>query len=227
MQNENFIATFIALCLLTFYSINIYNLAKTKHERNRRKAQTKTQPSQETPSPKSLSFTLVIIGTSIFWLESITYPIIVYAGFSSLLNVYPLQLSIPNATAIQSLGIILTSIGYFLFIWSILARGKYATSWEVSQNHKLVTWGPYRYVRHPSYLAYFLLFFGLFLMTINILTLPCLIAIPGYYKVAEKEEEMLLERFSEEYREYQRKTGRFLPHILRKETANFENASNY
>lgn len=216
MQNEKFIATFIALCLLAFYSVNIYNLAKTRHERNKRKAQTQTQPSRETNPPENFSLTLVIIGTLIFWLESITYPIIVYAGFSSLLNIYLLQLSPPNIAIIQSLGVTLTLTGYFLFIWSILARGKYATSWQMPQNQKLVTWGPYRYLRHPSYLAYFLLFFGLFLMTFNVLTLPCLIAIPGYFKVAEKEEEMLIERFGEEYKEYQRKTGRFFPRIYKK-----------
>jgi len=50
----------------------------------------------------------------------------------------------------------------------------------------------------------------------NILALPCLIAIPGYFKIVEKEENMLIERFGDEYKEYQRKTGRFLPYIFRK-----------
>jgi protein-S-isoprenylcysteine O-methyltransferase Ste14 len=211
MQNENIIAAFIALCLLIFYSLNIYNLAKTKYKR---KAQ--IQPSPKVHPPDSFSLALVTVGTLIFWLESITYPLLVFTGFSSLLDVYPLQLSLPNSALLQYFGVTLTTIGYSLFVWSILARGRYATSWDMPQNHKLVTWGPYRYVRHPAYLAYFILYFGLFLMLQNILALPCLIAIPGYFKIVEKEENMLIERFGDEYKEYQRKTGRFLPYIFRK-----------
>lgn len=108
---------------------------------------------------------------------------------------------------------ILTFFGYFIFLWSVFARGRYATTWKMLENHKLVTWGPYRYVRHPSYLAYFLMFFGLFLILLNLLALLPLIAIPGYIKIVEYEEKLLIKRFDEKYIEYQRKTGKFIPKI--------------
>ncbi|MGC8999054.1 MAG: methyltransferase family protein [Candidatus Bathyarchaeia archaeon] len=79
------------------------------------------------------------------------------------------------------------------------------------ENHKLVTWGPCRYVRHPSYLAYLILFIGLSLTLLNIVALIPLIAIPGYIQIASIEEELLIKRFGKEYQQYQQTTGKFLP----------------
>jgi protein-S-isoprenylcysteine O-methyltransferase Ste14 len=114
---------------------------------------------------------------------------------------------------IQILGLLLTFFGYFLFVWSVVSRGRYAVSWGMSENHKLVTWGPYRYVRHPSYLGYFLMFLGFFLYWTNMFTLIPLVAIPGYYWVTFDEERLLTQRFGDEYAEYQKKTGRFIPKL--------------
>jgi protein-S-isoprenylcysteine O-methyltransferase Ste14 len=109
------------------------------------------------------------------------------------------------------IGVALETIGYFLFLWSVFERGRYATSWEMYEDHKLVTSGPYHYVRHPSYLAYFLLFFGLFFLLLNLVALIPLVAIPGYVRITKYEEQLLVERFGSEYVEYQERTGRFLP----------------
>ena len=107
----------------------------------------------------------------------------------------------------------MTAFGYFLYIWSVLARGQYATSWAMPEDQKLVTWGPYRYVRHPSYLAYFILFIGLFLILLNLIALVPLIAVPGYVHIATVEEELLIRRFGEEYIAYRDATGKIFPKI--------------
>ena len=75
-------------------------------------------------------------------------------------------------------------------------------------------------VRHPSYLSYFIMFFGLFLLWPNILTVLTIFAIPGYVKITGYEEEMLIKRFGDEYRNYQRKVGKFLPRIRRAKNTN-------
>ena len=79
--------------------------------------------------------------------------------------------------------------------------------------HRLVTWGPYRHIRHPSYTGYFLMFIGLPLLTQSpVYTLP-LMAVPGYRHVVEAEERLLAARFGEEYVRYAASTGRFTPRI--------------
>jgi len=85
---------------------------------------------------------------------------------------------------LQIVGLVLTGTGYFLVNWSVVARGEYAVSWAMTENHRLVAWGPYRYVRHPSYLGYFPMFLGLLSLWPHLLTLLPLIAVPGYIRVA-------------------------------------------
>jgi protein-S-isoprenylcysteine O-methyltransferase Ste14 len=139
------------------------------------------------------------------------YPLLVFTGLFSSIKFFPLQLHFQYDSYIQAIGIALEIAGYSLFLWSVLERGHYAVSWEMSENHRLVTWGPYRYVRHPSYVAYFIMFFGLFFTLLNLFALVPLVAIPGYVSLTAYEEELLTKRFGNEYAEYQKMAGRFLP----------------
>jgi protein-S-isoprenylcysteine O-methyltransferase Ste14 len=66
-------------------------------------------------------------------------------------------------------------------------------------------------VRHPSYLAYFILFTGLFLTLLNIVAIIPLLAIPGYVRITAIEEELLTRRFGDAYKQYQQETGKFWP----------------
>jgi len=60
--------------------------------------------------------------------------------------------------------------------------------------------GPYALVRHPAYLSYFLMFIGLFSLWPNLLTLLPIFAVPGYVKLTELEEDMLIKKFGNEYK---------------------------
>lgn len=211
MLPETLTASFIVVCLTTFFAVNFYNLLR--FHRGRRDVTVFA----EIRRPKNFSLQLAAFGTLLFFLESILFSFLAFAGVTSPLQVFPLQLQFQHDSYVQIVGIVLTGAGYFLFIWSVVARGRYAVSWAMSEDHKLVTRGPYRFVRHPSYLGYFLMFFGLFFTWLNLLAVFPLAAIPGYMQVAAREEELLTRRFGEEYVRYQRTTGRFLPKRRRKE----------
>ena len=205
MLAEQIVAGFLVCCLTLHLGVNIWNLVKTRKNQRSQQLPSKTKP------PQSPTFALAAIGTMLFWLESFLYPILVFSGLSFLFNSLPLQLRFPQDSWVQVFGMILTVVGYFLFSWSVIARERYAVSWGMAEHHRLVTWGPYRYVRHPSYLAYFLMIFGLLFMLLNFLAAPCLMAVPGYFQVADEEEKMLVARFGEQAQRYQRRTGRFWP----------------
>jgi protein-S-isoprenylcysteine O-methyltransferase Ste14 len=128
-----------------------------------------------------------------------------------------LQLRFPLDSSVQVLGLALMGGGFFLFIWSVLARGRYSVSWDMPEDHKLVTWGPYRHVRHPSYGGYFMMFVGFCMTWLNALSLVPLVAVPGYVRLVDVEEELLVSRFGEEYRNYMDRTGRFTPRIFMRE----------
>lgn len=104
-------------------------------------------------------------------------------------------------------------LGGALAIWTFRHLGANLTDTVVTRRqHSLITSGPYRWVRHPFYGAGALLFVSVALLTANvfifvsgILILSLLIA------RTKKEERNLLQRFGEDYRNYMRRTGRFIP----------------
>jgi len=70
-------------------------------------------------------------------------------------------------------------------------------------------------VRHPYYVSYVLIPVGLSLALLTWWPLiPALCVTIGIYPTAKAEEEMLIERFGEEYIEYQRKVGMFFPRLF-------------
>ncbi|HIE23589.1 MAG TPA: hypothetical protein EYP68_05105 [Candidatus Korarchaeota archaeon] len=70
---------------------------------------------------------------------------------------YRLQLNLPYGSLLRWAGLGLMVFGFFLFGWSVIVRGRHAVSWQMPWGHVLVTWGPYAFVRHPSYLSYFIM----------------------------------------------------------------------
>jgi len=195
----------MSTCLTVFSIINMYNILKF-HRKD-------IVSYAEVKRPSSIVVVLAGLGTILFFIEFLFYIALVFAGKLEIFNSCIPTLNFPGMIYVKSLGLAFTVFGYFLFIWSVVARGQYATSWGMSKNHVLVTWGPYRYVRHPSYTAYFLMFLGFSLTWLNLVAFLPLLAIPGYVKITVVEEELLIRRFGEEYRRYQRRTGKFFPKI--------------
>lgn len=211
MLSEFHIACFLVVCLAVFFSLNLFNLTRTLQSRRGKT----TKAYAEVKRPRGFFFALTAFGKLFFFLESMAYPFLVFTGLFRSGEHFPLQLHFQHDLYVQVLGILLEMSGYFLFLWSVLERGRYSVSWEMRENHNLVTWGPYRYVRHPSYSAYFLMFFGLFFLLLDLVALVPLVAIPGYVSLTTYEEQLLITRFGNEYVEYQKRTGRFLPKIKR------------
>ncbi len=80
--------------------------------------------------------------------------------------------------------------------------------------HTLVTTGPYRWVRHPFYVAYMLA-----VTADSIVTANWFLALTGFVTIAlivirtRTEEQKLVERFGVGYRSYMQRTGRFFPRL--------------
>lgn len=75
--------------------------------------------------------------------------------------------------------------------------------------------GPYRWVQHPIYTAYLLNYIGGGMLSANII----LTIVPAFFfammiclRIGE-EEEVLIEKYGDRYREYMGRTGRFLPYV--------------
>jgi len=200
-------ASILTICIIFFFLVNLWNLWRTQWEKKTK------EYFAEHPHPYGLIYGVAAFGTLVFWIQCILYPFFVFTGVMQWFKVSPLQLHFSYDFVLHWLGLSLLVFGFFLFSWSVIARGRFATSWEMAENHKLVTWGPYRFIRHPSYLSYFLMFFGIFFVWLNLLAIIPLFAIPGYIRIVEEEEQLLIKRFGEQYIQYRKITGRFFPRI--------------
>lgn len=112
-------------------------------------------------------------------------------------------------------GILLFAIGVGLQWWSLRELGSfYTTPLGIQEGHRLITSGPYSLVRHPGYLSSFMVLAGMALSMGSL----CVVA-ATFVSTAVMiwriggEEEMLVEAFGDEYREYRRRTRRLFPRI--------------
>jgi protein-S-isoprenylcysteine O-methyltransferase Ste14 len=113
-------------------------------------------------------------------------------------------------------GVVLGITGGLLLAVTFRTLGKNLTDTVVTRaEHTLVTRGPYRWVRHPFYLATALAVVANSLVTANwFLALTGGIALGLLVLRTRIEEEKLIERFGEDYKEYMKRTGRFLPRLF-------------
>ena len=83
------------------------------------------------------------------------------------------------------------------------------------EDQVLVESGPYKWIRHPIYTAYFFNYIGGGLLAGNwVLTfIPTIcFGLMIYLRLGE-EEAVMIEKFGDDYRHYMERTGRFLPKI--------------
>jgi len=121
------------------------------------------------------------------------------------------KIGLPEWARWLGVGIGLLCLLGIYWLFSSIGVGITPTS-ATRQEHKLSTSGPYRWVRHPLYSigSSFFIAFGMmadnwFIASLGVLTF-ILMAIR-----TQKEEANLLDKFGDEYREYMKCTGRFLP----------------
>jgi protein-S-isoprenylcysteine O-methyltransferase Ste14 len=108
----------------------------------------------------------------------------------------------------------LAALGLFLWTHRTLGRN-WSGILELRAYHHLVTNGPYRWVRHPMYTAFFLYCFALFALSANwFVGLISFAAMCYFYlRRINDEENMMLERFDDAYRQYMSRTGRLVPRM--------------
>lgn len=193
------IASLIVLfSLLIFWGVSLQNVIRHRGTDSMR---------ESSENPMSPSFTIALIGTIFLFAESLVFA---YLGINGAILSAIGSLFVPSS-ALKIFGTIFYGSGALLHAWSVRVRGRHAVSWAMSSGHRIISDAPYSIVRHPSYLGYMLMIVGMTLIWGNAVTLVPWMAIPGYYFVSFYEEAMLIEQFGEEYREYMRRVGAFIP----------------
>ena len=141
--------------------------------------------------------------------------IAIYASIVLVAVTRALRLGLAPAP-VQWAGLAVALTGMALREWAILHLGRaFSPIVRVVPDQGLVTSGPYRRVRHPSYTGSIITFggFGLAAGTWLGALLVIAITLLAYNYRVRVEEQAMLEVFGDEYQSYMARTGRFLPKI--------------
>jgi protein-S-isoprenylcysteine O-methyltransferase Ste14 len=114
------------------------------------------------------------------------------------------------AAALGGAGLLVLAIG--LLTWSLWVFRSWRLLAELDRGHELCTRGPFRWIRHPIYLACDLLALGTAIW-IGIPTVwvgAALVVLGGDLR-ARAEERILLAAFGECYRDYIKRSSRLIP----------------
>ncbi len=146
---------------------------------------------------------------------------LIYFGLCWLLwHPLPLTLSLPVRVIALIGGCLLFFPGLALVLWGRLTLGKqYFVSTTqgalLYAGHRLVTSGPYAWIRHPIYTGILLVGLGGLLIYLNWTFVLIALHFPGLTLRARREEEALKAEFGADWEDYCRRTPRFLPSLNR------------
>ncbi len=143
-------------------------------------------------------------------------------AFDGMLNLFKIfytpRLSFfnPYDTYLQTLGVILLVASMVILTWadSFLARYVYGTP---PNQRAILKVGPYRRIRHPVYLCFILFGLGVLLVSssyLMLVTFAYMFVIAYIYRFEDERD--LVRRYGEDYREYMRTTGGFLPKLFKR-----------
>ena len=196
-MNETIFRIIAAVILFTGVGISTYF---------RRKADRDSGEKLSRKADGTPMMTAIRIGGLILWLSPLVYLINpAWMAWS--------KIGLPEWVRWLGVGIgILCAFGIY-WLFSSIGSGITPVS-ATRKEHKLSTSGIYRWVRHPLYTigSSFIVSFGM--MADNwFIILMGVLAFIGMAVRTPKEEANLIEKFGDEYREYMKRTGRFLPKV--------------
>jgi protein-S-isoprenylcysteine O-methyltransferase Ste14 len=152
-----------------------------------------------------------------WWLTAVPFfacPVLLVGAWSGLLPLSQRYVSLLGPW--QDVASVLMSVSSIAMIFLTLGTHRIPIAlWHQTNDapRQLVTWGAYRYVRHPFYASFLLAYAGACLLYPH----PAVLALCVYsaavlnLTAAKEERRLAASEFGDEYRAYMAKTGRFFP----------------
>jgi protein-S-isoprenylcysteine O-methyltransferase Ste14 len=194
-MNENIFRISAALILFTGIGISSYY---------RRKADQDTGEKISRKADGTTMMTVIRIGGLVLWLSPLVY--LINPGWMAWSKI-----GLPEWVRWLGVGSGILCVALIYWLFSSIGSGITPTS-ATRTEHKLVTSGPYRWVRHPLYTVGSSMFISFGFMADNwFIVVLGILAFIAMAVRTPKEEANLIEKFGNEYREYMKHSGRFLP----------------
>ncbi len=124
-----------------------------------------------------------------------------YLKFSTILTDYiPIYVSAP-------IGVIFIILAFYISF-----KGLRQIFRDVRESPEVIRDGIFRYTRHPVYFGVILLYLGLSIITLSLVSLGLLVIIVFFYDfIASYEEKLLTEYFDKDYEQYKEDVSKWVP----------------
>jgi protein-S-isoprenylcysteine O-methyltransferase Ste14 len=197
-MNENIFRISAAVILLSAVTISVYFRSKADKESGEKVSM------KDEGKPIFLALRL---GGLLLWFSPLIYAIVpAWMAWS--------KMGLPDWVRWIGVGFGIVSLGLIYWMFKNIGSGITPTV-ATRKEHKLSTSGPYRWVRHPLYTFGTLAFLSLGLIAdLWFIVLLSILAFTLLSLRTPNEEAHLIEKFGDEYREYMKRTGRFLPKFI-------------
>jgi len=161
---------------------------------------------------KVLAGILLLEALNILFFRLHALPLIVPGGSQSTMYRFLCPIHGLEFPTLKIFGLVIAYLGLF---WSVIAQTQMGKDWRVGIDEEhdtsLVTQGLYGNSRHPIYVGFMVVTIGIFLALPNIASLVCVVLTIVVLSIeARLEEEFLLSRHGEQYRDYLSRTRRWV-----------------
>jgi len=152
------------------------------------------------------------------WLLRLQHVVPLYFGFFLIFyhrDFGPLAYRLYSNDAVAILGTLLTFFGIAIAIWARITLGRYwSGNVMLKEGHRLITAGPYNFVRHPIYTGFIVGAFGTALSAARIDAFIgfAIITVSFLFKL-RREEALLTSEFGEEFLRFKKQIPALMPHI--------------
>ena len=148
--------------------------------------------------------------------KSTVYLIIFASALSLVVPILDWRINGHENNYLSALGVLLCFFGLYIRYTAISQLGKFFTAKVmITNNHKLYKNGLYKILRHPSYTGALLSFISVSIWFNSLIGFFVSIStfLVVYFFRIKYEEELLLEHFGNEYKNYKKETYRLIPYV--------------
>ena len=144
-----------------------------------------------------------------WWLQY--YPPLVWVPFV-IAYFFPFSIDLPIPVRLVGLAVAIASAVFAA--WAMWSLGKsYGIRMDLFEGHRLITTGPYRFVRHPMYLGIATFHVGatLAMESLVLLGVTVLYVVPFTLARIAEEDRVLAQGFGDDYRAFERRVPALIP----------------
>lgn len=123
-----------------------------------------------------------------------------------------------SSFSLEVIGFLLVTVGFGISVSArrtLGANWTHAASYQIKQNHSLVTQGVYAYIRHPIYTGLLLALTGAELVAQSYLFIGLFVGMLWWgYRAGKREEKILTAHFGKQYLDYKKRTKMLIPFVF-------------